>query len=79
MRKRGLESATRIERATSHRFGPEAYLTDSYKGVQPFLNPDKTLAEFIARLKLHTSMNSARNEQALFEATSPIKRTICDL
>ena len=30
-----LEPATRIERATSHRFDPETCLTDSYKGGQP--------------------------------------------
>lgn len=31
----GMESATRIERATSHRFGPETCPTDSYEGDQP--------------------------------------------
>src|SRR5687768_4152452 len=30
-----MEPATRIERATCHRFGPEACLTDSYEGGQP--------------------------------------------
>ena len=30
-----MEPATRIERATSHRFGPEPCLTDSYEGGQP--------------------------------------------